>query len=241
MKIRLALVMCVIALSALGQQTAIEHVREICPHPRCSYDDQRRLESCEQGAISDRAWCDALEKRLIAYGSTPAVKQIHQCPSGETWNDENGVCAADYSLAIQQQEADKKAHAGYYEQPTVKHPVSPKHFKAPATTTPRYNDVPAVPAVATTPTTTSSSDSSSGMAVSIVLFCIVLYFLPSLAGYKKRNAGAIFALNLFLGWTLIGWIVAFVWASTKDAPEPVSEETMREYLAEIRKKEGQVR
>ncbi|WP_231969555.1 superinfection immunity protein [Polynucleobacter necessarius] len=25
------------------------------------------------------------------------------------------------------------------------------------------------------------------------------------------NIGAIFALNLFLGWSLIGWVIALVW------------------------------
>jgi ABC-type sugar transport system permease subunit len=42
----------------------------------------------------------------------------------------------------------------------------------------------------------------------------ILYFLPfAIAFNKKRaNTGAIFALNLFLGWSLIGWVVALVWA-----------------------------
>jgi hypothetical protein len=35
----------------------------------------------------------------------------------------------------------------------------------------------------------------------------------AIAFYKKRiNTGAIFALNLFLGWSLIGWVIALVWA-----------------------------
>ena len=40
------------------------------------------------------------------------------------------------------------------------------------------------------------------------------YFLPfAIAFNKKRaNTGAIFALNLFLGWSLIGWVIALVWA-----------------------------
>jgi len=33
---------------------------------------------------------------------------------------------------------------------------------------------------------------------------------------KKQNAGAIGALNFFLGWTLVGWVVALVWAISKD-------------------------
>ena len=42
----------------------------------------------------------------------------------------------------------------------------------------------------------------------------LFYFLPfAIAFNKKRaNTGAIFALNLFLGWSLIGWLVALVWA-----------------------------
>jgi len=53
-----------------------------------------------------------------------------------------------------------------------------------------------------------------------LLFAILIsvlslfYFLPfALAFHKRRaNTGAIFALNLFLGWSLIGWVVALVWA-----------------------------
>jgi ABC-type sugar transport system permease subunit len=47
---------------------------------------------------------------------------------------------------------------------------------------------------------------------------IVFYFLPSIIGYNKRNASAIFLLNLFLGWTLVGWVVALVWSVTYDPP-----------------------
>jgi hypothetical protein len=45
-----------------------------------------------------------------------------------------------------------------------------------------------------------------------------LYFLPAIGGYsrRKRNAGAILALNFFAGWTIIGWIIALVWAMTHD-------------------------
>jgi hypothetical protein len=50
----------------------------------------------------------------------------------------------------------------------------------------------------------------------------VLYFLPTLIGHKKANAGAIFVLNLLLGWTVIGWIVALVWALTVDAAQPAT-------------------
>ena len=43
-----------------------------------------------------------------------------------------------------------------------------------------------------------------------------LYFLPAIIGFRKRNRIAILVLNLFLGWTFIGWVVALVWACTRD-------------------------
>jgi len=51
-----------------------------------------------------------------------------------------------------------------------------------------------------------------------ILFIVLLavYFLPTIIGYNKRNAVAIFMLNLFLGWTFIGWVIALVWACTYD-------------------------
>lgn len=51
-----------------------------------------------------------------------------------------------------------------------------------------------------------------------VLFFILLYFTPSIVAFsnKKSNTTAIVVLNFFLGWSLIGWIVALVWAVSKD-------------------------
>ncbi len=48
----------------------------------------------------------------------------------------------------------------------------------------------------------------------------VLYFLPSIIALArgKRDLLAIFLLNLFLGVTVIGWIVALVWAAKNDYP-----------------------
>ena len=48
----------------------------------------------------------------------------------------------------------------------------------------------------------------------------VIYFLPTIVALvrHKRNVVSILLLNLFLGWTLVGWIIALVWASTLDAP-----------------------
>ena len=40
----------------------------------------------------------------------------------------------------------------------------------------------------------------------------VLYFLPGFIARNKRHVYAIERLNLFLGWTGLGWIVALIWA-----------------------------
>jgi hypothetical protein len=49
----------------------------------------------------------------------------------------------------------------------------------------------------------------------LVLLCAV-YFIPSMvaANGKHPQTGAIVALNIFLGWTFIGWVIALVWAMT---------------------------
>ena len=48
----------------------------------------------------------------------------------------------------------------------------------------------------------------------VILLLLILYFLPSIIAMvkSKSNTAAILVLNLFLGWTIIGWIVALVWA-----------------------------
>lgn len=55
------------------------------------------------------------------------------------------------------------------------------------------------------------------ICILILIASIPLYFLPSIVAGKKKhkNQTGIFVLNLFLGWTLIGWVGALVWAVTE--------------------------
>ena len=55
-----------------------------------------------------------------------------------------------------------------------------------------------------------------GLIYVLIMAVPVVYFIPAYVGRKNRNANAIFLLNLFLGWTLIGWVVALVWATYKE-------------------------
>jgi hypothetical protein len=50
----------------------------------------------------------------------------------------------------------------------------------------------------------------------VLLIICLAYFVPTVVASVRghHNQGAIFALNLLLGWTLLGWVAAFVWACT---------------------------
>lgn len=57
------------------------------------------------------------------------------------------------------------------------------------------------------------------MTGAAILLMALMYFLPSVIAFgvrKKQNAAAIFALNLLLGWTVVGWIAALIWSLTRD-------------------------
>jgi uncharacterized membrane protein YqaE (UPF0057 family) len=62
----------------------------------------------------------------------------------------------------------------------------------------------------------ASDGGASGVA--LIIGILVAYFIPTgvAVSNKKTNSMAIFALNLLLGWTVLGWIVALIWALTKD-------------------------
>jgi hypothetical protein len=45
-----------------------------------------------------------------------------------------------------------------------------------------------------------------------LIFSILVYFLPTLVGRHKADAMGIFLVNLLLGWTVIGWVIALIWA-----------------------------
>ena len=54
------------------------------------------------------------------------------------------------------------------------------------------------------------------MGFILIVIGIALYFLPSIIGYRKDNFISIFMLNLLLGWSFIGWVVALIWALSND-------------------------
>lgn len=52
----------------------------------------------------------------------------------------------------------------------------------------------------------------SGIALIIIIALgLIVYFLPFLLS-KDHNSLSVFLVNLFFGWSIIGWIVAFIMA-----------------------------
>jgi len=67
------------------------------------------------------------------------------------------------------------------------------------------------------------SEGSGTLAIVIFFIAVIIYFLPSFnaSSRKHPNTSSIVLLNLFLGWTLIGWVASLVWSASSIAkPEP---------------------
>lgn len=54
----------------------------------------------------------------------------------------------------------------------------------------------------------------------------LIYFIPTFVAYENEqdNSASILVLNLLLGWALIPWVIALIWAmSKKQTTEPMAE------------------
>lgn len=72
--------------------------------------------------------------------------------------------------------------------------------------------------------------SEGGVALALFggVFALMVYFLPTIiaGGRGHRNTTAIVLLNVFLGWTFLGWVVALVWSvlhGQGQAPQPTAD------------------
>jgi hypothetical protein len=50
----------------------------------------------------------------------------------------------------------------------------------------------------------------------LIIIALFLYFIPYLIAAHRyhHQKVAIFMLNLFLGWTFLGWVIALIWSCT---------------------------
>lgn len=67
-----------------------------------------------------------------------------------------------------------------------------------------------IPAFAQQSASSSNSDDFLGFGFAI----LIGYFIPTVIAMFRgvKSSGAVAALNILLGWTVIGWIAALLWA-----------------------------
>jgi hypothetical protein len=72
---------------------------------------------------------------------------------------------------------------------------------------------------------------SSGGVATLLVVLAVPYWIPTVVAFIRGHQSklGILALNLFLGWTFIGWVIALVWSlseTTSQTPTVVINQAM---------------
>jgi Superinfection immunity protein len=70
----------------------------------------------------------------------------------------------------------------------------------------------------------AGSDNSAAGTAFLIIGGVIAYFLPMVIGAVRRvrNMGSLTVVNVFLGWTLIGWVVALAMAFRSRRPQSVA-------------------
>ncbi|MDO4618128.1 MAG: superinfection immunity protein [Clostridia bacterium] len=68
--------------------------------------------------------------------------------------------------------------------------------------------------------TAAGTNSSFFVSIPMIILGIlilIVYFIPTFVAHTRKHLqkNAILILNIFLGWTFIGWVVALVWSVLK--------------------------
>jgi len=65
------------------------------------------------------------------------------------------------------------------------------------------------------------------MLLVLLALGVVVYFIPTFVANSRNhpNATAICVLNLLLGWSVIGWVAAMVWAFTQSLDQPAAKDS----------------
>ena len=59
------------------------------------------------------------------------------------------------------------------------------------------------------------------LIVALLLLVVFFYMLPSFVASKRRHrqVKAILVVNIFLGWSFLGWVASLLWALTADVKD----------------------
>ena len=68
-------------------------------------------------------------------------------------------------------------------------------------------------------------DMGGMFVMTVVISLVFFYFLPSVSADVRnvQHAAAIALINLFFGWTVLGWLAALIWAVVEKVQEPEQE------------------
>jgi len=77
------------------------------------------------------------------------------------------------------------------------------------------------------------------LIVLLAVFLLALYFLPTIVASNRShpNQMPIFVINLFLGWTLLGWVISLAWSCARISDEGMANinEALRKQSEKIEK------
>lgn len=54
----------------------------------------------------------------------------------------------------------------------------------------------------------------------LIIVGLIIYFIPTMVAYDNKKASTVFLVNLFFGWTILGWIISLILAFS-DRKDPV--------------------
>ena len=70
----------------------------------------------------------------------------------------------------------------------------------------------------------------------ILIGGVALYFTPTIIAWNKPQANSVIAVNLFLGWTIIGWVAALAWAFVdQKQPDIINHATHEDQFDKLKK------
>lgn len=92
-------------------------------------------------------------------------------------------------------------------------PTGPNAGDDQSTHAPADNDGAQTSPNDTSPAQAPPVESGGINPIEALLVCLLaLYFLPSIVALMRGRFASVFVVNLFLGWTLVGWVAALAWA-----------------------------
>lgn len=78
---------------------------------------------------------------------------------------------------------------------------------------------------------------SGGAMTLFVIVGLGLYFIPAIIAHDNRNASTVVIINLFFGWTLIGWVVALILAFADSKPVVIQQSSKADKYDQLQKLE----